>query len=100
MRIFLIRGISVSGIRSSGKTRRAGCALVVARWRRRRVRRRARERWETMRADTERRFDRLQAAGRRFRRMKPARLRCAGALRFQVALLDRVQQARREAWSR
>jgi DivIVA domain-containing protein len=53
----------------------------------------ARERWEAMRVETERRFERLQAAERRFAERTQHAHAALGALRSQVALLDRVQQA-------
>lgn len=55
----------------------------------------ARRRWDAVRAETEARFEQLQAAERRFadrvRRVETT----LGALRDQVSLLDRVHQAER-----
>ncbi|MDQ2788235.1 MAG: DivIVA domain-containing protein [Actinomycetota bacterium] len=53
----------------------------------------ARERWEALRVETEQRFDRLQAAERRFAERTQHAHAALGALRSQVALLDHVQQA-------
>ncbi|MGH3843809.1 MAG: DivIVA domain-containing protein [Pseudonocardiaceae bacterium] len=53
----------------------------------------ARERWEALRVETEARFDRLQAAERRFAERTQYAHAALGALRSQVALLDHVHQA-------
>ncbi|MGH3775977.1 MAG: DivIVA domain-containing protein [Pseudonocardiaceae bacterium] len=53
----------------------------------------ARERWEALRVETERRCERLQAAERRFTERTQHAHATLGNLRSQVALLDQVQQA-------
>lgn len=52
-----------------------------------------RERWDAVRAQTEARFEQLQAAERRFAERVRQVETTLGALRSQVALLDQVQQA-------
>lgn len=55
----------------------------------------ARDRWDAVRAETEARFEQLQAAERRFADRARQVETTLGALRSQVSLLDQVQQAER-----
>lgn len=55
----------------------------------------ARSRWDAVRAETEARFEQLQAAERRFADRARQVETTLGALRSQVSLLDQVHQAER-----